>query len=162
MTKENLVSLDINPADQAAILDALTVLNKLLLPHLLELTVDEKLSMPKMKDKTMAFVNKAYDHSVGNPILVPAYVDVNEFDKDLQGVHFLHLIESPLEKILKAVEDTKMEAGSEAYIAALSFYNSVKVAAKNNVPGAQVVYDDLKNRFEGQGRTKPKPPVQNH
>ena len=40
-----------------------------------------------------------------------------------------------------------MMAGSEAYIASLSYYNSVKMAAKLNVPGAKPIYDDLKKRF---------------
>jgi len=44
-----------------------------------------------------------------------------------------------------------MLAGSEAYVAALSFYNSVKQAAKLNVPEAKTIYEDLKKRFAGQG-----------
>jgi hypothetical protein len=43
-----------------------------------------------------------------------------------------------------------MLAGSEAYIAALAYYNSVKQAAKMNVPGARAIYDDLSKRFPGR------------
>jgi len=46
------------------------------------------------------------------------------------------------------LDDTITVAGSEAYIAALAFYKSVKVAATMNVPGAQEIYDDLSKRFE--------------
>lgn len=45
-----------------------------------------------------------------------------------------------------------MAAGSEAYVAALSIYNLVKDAARKNVPGAQTIYDDLKQRFPGSPR----------
>ncbi|MDR1339333.1 MAG: hypothetical protein LBK58_04700 [Prevotellaceae bacterium] len=40
-----------------------------------------------------------------------------------------------------------MVAGSEAYQAALVFYNAVKAAAAQDIPGAKEVYSDLKARF---------------
>jgi hypothetical protein len=40
-----------------------------------------------------------------------------------------------------------MVAGSEAYDAALIFYNSMKGASRVNVPGSQAVYNDLQQRF---------------
>jgi hypothetical protein len=43
-----------------------------------------------------------------------------------------------------------MLAGSEAFTQALIFYNSVKQAARDNVPGAQPLLDllkELKKRF---------------
>jgi hypothetical protein len=39
-----------------------------------------------------------------------------------------------------------MLAGSEAYHAALTFYNAVKRAAADDVPGAKAVYEALKAR----------------
>lgn len=41
-----------------------------------------------------------------------------------------------------------MVAGSEAYSAALTYYNTVKQANNMNIPGAKVIYEDLKKRFE--------------
>jgi hypothetical protein len=45
------------------------------------------------------------------------------------------------------IDDTVMVAGSEAYQAALVFYNAVKAAAAQDIPGAKEVYSDLKARF---------------
>jgi hypothetical protein len=42
-----------------------------------------------------------------------------------------------------------MVAGSEACQAALVFYNSVKMAVRQDVPGAKVIYEKLKKRFPG-------------
>ena len=36
--------------------------------------------------------------------------------------------------------------------AALAFYNAVKLAAANNVPGAQAIYDDLSALFPGRAK----------
>jgi hypothetical protein len=43
-------------------------------------------------------------------------------------------------------------SGSEAYVASLAFYNSVKQAARINVPGAKAIAEDLKLRFARQGK----------
>ena len=40
-----------------------------------------------------------------------------------------------------------MLSGSEAYIALLAYYNSVKIASRMNIAGATAIYDDLKQRF---------------
>jgi hypothetical protein len=45
-----------------------------------------------------------------------------------------------------------MMAGSEAYVSALSYYNSVKTAAKMNVPGAKIIFEDLSKRFAKPNR----------
>jgi len=36
-------------------------------------------------------------------------------------------------------------ADGESYINALSYYNSIKQAAKMDIPGAKSIYEDLKN-----------------
>jgi hypothetical protein len=40
-----------------------------------------------------------------------------------------------------------MTAGSEAFQSALLFYNSVKVAASQNISGAKAVHEELKKLF---------------
>jgi hypothetical protein len=42
-----------------------------------------------------------------------------------------------------------MVSGSEAYQASLIFYNSAKMAARQDIPGAKAVYDELRKRFPG-------------
>jgi hypothetical protein len=46
------------------------------------------------------------------------------------------------------LRDTQMLAGSDAYTAALAYYNSVKQAAKMNVPNAKTIQEELGKRFE--------------
>jgi hypothetical protein len=47
------------------------------------------------------------------------------------------------------VEDTIMVAGSEAYYAALAVYHNVQAAAKQDIPGAKAIYEDLRPHFPG-------------
>jgi hypothetical protein len=46
-----------------------------------------------------------------------------------------------------------MVAGSEAYHAALAFYHNVQATAKDDIPGAKVIFEDLKTRFPSGKRS---------
>lgn len=119
----------------------------LLKPYVNPLTPAERTELAKLGDKTLAFVEKTKTHSTDNPQLCPAYFSSEEFTIDYNDYQNLRPIANMMEQILHNVEDTMMVAGSEAYVASLSFYNSVKDAAKRDIPGAKAVSDDLKERF---------------
>jgi hypothetical protein len=154
MNKENLVSLSIPAGELAEIQKAIETLQRNLLPYLLELTKDEKESLAKMGDKTVAFVTKATEHAEAQPKLVPAFIDVTELRKDLEAIETLRPLFNSLNQLSKGLDDTMTVAGSEAYSAALAFYQSVKVGAKLNVAGAQEIYNDLQVRFPSKTRKK--------
>jgi hypothetical protein len=114
---------------------------------MISLTQAQRQGLPKMKDKTTNFVSKALDYAEANPQFAPTYLDIPGLHIDVEAVNILNSLFRPLEQIYTALDDSIMQSGSEAYVAALSFYNAIKQAAKNNVPGAQPIYDDLKKRF---------------
>ena len=58
----------------------------------------------------------------------------------------------PLQQLVEKLDDTTLQAGSEAYTAALVFYTAVKGAARAGEPGMKTVYDDLQARFPGRGK----------
>ena len=148
MSQENLISTTI-PADELAdITSKLNAVNALLAKYLLfNLTPSDRLELSKMGDKTIAFVNKALEYAESNPTLVPAYLDMAEAKKDYALSQDLNTILKIVSTLERALEDTTMVAGSEAYNAALVFYNSVKGASRVNVPGSEAVYNDLQQRF---------------
>ena len=117
------------------------------LPFLIALTPADRLSMPKMGDKTLAFVRKSYEYAKLNPGLVPPYLSVEELRKDVETAEKLHAIYGQINDLNIRLDDTMMLASSEAFIASLSFYGSVQGAAKNNIPGAKAIAEDLSNRF---------------
>ena len=127
--------------------------NDLLKPYMLSLTPDERRAIPKMGDKTLSFVGKAYELAGKNPNLCPPYMDMASFGIDFNDATGLFTLKNSTQQLLTGVDDTSMVAGSEAYQQALVFYNAVKYAASQNVPGAKAVYEDLKARFQ-KTRTK--------
>jgi hypothetical protein len=148
MSQENLVSIVI-PADKlTAIQTNINALSTSLENYLLfNLTPSDRLELSKMGDKTIAFVQKSLEYAESNPTLVPAYLDITEAKKDFALTQELNNILKQISTLQRAIEDTTMVAGSEAYNAALVFYNSVKGASRVNVPGSEAVYNDLQQRF---------------
>jgi hypothetical protein len=123
----------------------------LLAPYLLALTAAERRELPKMGEKTIGFVEKAYDFARQNPDLVPPYLGVDAFGVDFADAHGLWTLLNTVQQLEEAIDDTEMIAGSEAYQAALVFYKSVKMAAAQDIPGAKAVYEELKTRFPQRG-----------
>jgi hypothetical protein len=123
-------------------------------PYTVALTPTERHEMLKMGEKSLAFVEKAHDFAKQYPELVPPYVDMDAFDVDFADAHGLWTLSDSVRKVLEEIEDTEMAAGSEAYQTALIFYNSVKVAAAQDIPGAKATFEDLRARFpSGKRRT---------
>ncbi|MFN0047952.1 MAG: hypothetical protein ACKVOU_02375 [Cytophagales bacterium] len=151
MSNENVVSIKIAPADLQNIIAKLKEVETILKPYLIALTPEERKTIPKMNDKTQPFVEKTLDYAQSNPEFAPSYMNVPELQIDLKAVYDLTSISQILEPLSNNVNDTEMLSGSEAYLAALTYYNTVKHAAKMNVPSAKAIYEDLSKRFEGQG-----------
>jgi hypothetical protein len=144
---DNIISIEVTPEDKTAIETALTSLQTTLGKYVIVLTPDQKKEMAKMSDKSIAFVEKVSDYKTSNPEFVPAYMNTAEFDKDLKAVQELRDFQRVVEQQNSSLVDTITLCGSEAYRAALGYYNSVKQAAKMNVPAAADIYADLKKRF---------------
>jgi hypothetical protein len=119
----------------------------LLKPYLIALTPAERQEIPKMGPKTLNFVEKSHEYAHENPSLVPNYLEMSEFDTDFADAHGLWTLYNRITQLQEGISDTQMTAGSEAYQAALIFYNSAKVAASQGIHGAKAVYEQLKKRF---------------
>ncbi|MBK3515851.1 hypothetical protein [Carboxylicivirga marina] len=128
----------------------LNEVNALMKNYMITLTKEERISLPKMGEKTLAFVVNSHEYSQQRPELRPSYATQEDFDIDVADATGLLPIESLLRKMASQINDTAMLAGSEAYTQALLFYNNAKMASKNNVPGAKEIYDDLRTRFPGR------------
>jgi hypothetical protein len=119
----------------------------ILKPFLLTLTSIERSDMLKMGDKSSAFVQKALEYSRTNPEFAPGYLNLGDFDIDFTDSQNLISVLNIVTQLTNGIDDTKMVAGSEAYQAALLYYNGVQKAVDMNAPGAKAIYEELKNRF---------------
>ena len=147
MPESNQVSIVIPPEVLTEVETAVALIKTKLEPFLVALTPEERHAIPKMSDKTFPFVEKTLNYVETAPKFAPPYMDIAELKNDFTAVKDLTAILNPLLGVTSNLEDSKMVSGGEAYISALAYYNSVKLAAKMDIPDAKPIYDDLKQRF---------------
>ena len=127
-----------------------------LAPYLISLTPDERAALPKMGDKSLAFVGKAAEYAQSLPALMPQYLDVAALAVDAGVNADLLPLYLELNGFTLDVDSTRMEAGSEGYVDSLIVFSALKSAAHANQAGAQAAVDVLEVRFAGQGKRKEK------
>jgi hypothetical protein len=147
------ISFSLNEADKQDILAALNVLNDKLLPLLIELAQGEARELPVMGDKSYAFVFKALEFAKQYPEFA-GLINVPEFEKDINTVGTLREFYVSLAQLTKKVQDTMTLAGSEAYVAGLTYYGSSKEGQKRKLPNSVLIVDELSKRFPGRSKTK--------
>ena len=156
---QNLFNTPVPPAELAKALEFFQKGAAVLRPYLTSLTPAQRQDLLKMGDKTLAFVQKSREYARLNPSFVPAFVDMAEFESDAEALDGLAPVHQLLEALALDTDSTLMLAGSNAYAAALVLYNNIKFLARNNQPGAQAAYDDLSQRFPGNGGGRPRKPL---
>jgi hypothetical protein len=98
--------------------------------------------------KNLGFVQTAYQQAVQNPALVPAFLDMIKFKETIDSLERKRGILTRNGQFGKTVSDSILLDSDSAYHFALELYNYVKVAAKQKVPGAEMLYGLLKPFFK--------------
>ena len=148
-------SFDIPDDNLQAVQAAVQTLQAKLIPHLVNIGTDEKRALAKMGSKSVDFVSKTLIYANTNPQFKPAFVDIDNFSRDVSAFGVLPSLQQPVSQIADMLDDSLALTGSEAMNAALAYYQSVKTANKLNVPGAATINDDLAQRFANQGPRAP-------
>jgi len=154
MSDSNRISL-VLPAEEAEQVKQLFAqIGQILSPHLINLTPDERVQLPKMGDKTIPFVTKGLEYLKIPGTPAPSYVNPAELEVDLNAYGTIRQIRQVAQPIIDMLDDTMLLCGSEAYVPVLAFYTYLKGAAKMNVPGAKTILEDLSARFPGRPAKK--------
>ena len=148
-------SFNIPDDDLQAVQAAVQTLQAKLVPHLVNIGPDEKRALAKMGSKSVDFVSKTLSYATTNPQFKPAFVDIDDFSRDVAAFGVLRSLQQPISQLTDMLDDSLALTGSDAMTAALAYYQSVKTANKLNVPGAATITDDLATRFAGQGVRAP-------
>jgi hypothetical protein len=152
MSNDNRVSATLTAQDVTDILGAVTAISSKL-PFLVTLSPQERRELPKMGDKSIGFDDKCRTYMGSHPEFLPGFVDVNEVNKDRELRQQIMRFYVSLIALTDQVDDTLQVVSSEAWMADLAYYQSVREAAKRGRAGAQGIYEDLQQRFPGAPTT---------
>lgn len=143
------ISATLDAKDREAVMQAIATI-KAKLPFLIDLNADQRKALPKMGDKSRAFVSKAMEVAAQNSDFLPRSFDLEEMRKDVQLFEAMYPIVVALTQLQELVDDTCLAAGSEAYAAALQVYHYAK--ASGQVGGLDAVVSEMGQRFARKPR----------
>ncbi|MDR2125643.1 MAG: hypothetical protein LBP63_02270 [Prevotellaceae bacterium] len=150
----NVHSNAIPPEVTEALHEKIREINALLAPYATPLTAQERRDLPAIGDKTLGFVEKAFEYAKENTDLCPGFLDLAAFSIDMKDATGLRVIRNSLNQAFEVIDDIVLLAGSEAYQSALAFYNYIKLLVSQDVPRAKTIYEELKKRFPGRSKSK--------
>ena len=154
----NRIDTVMTPAQITDVKNAITAINTAI-SFSVSLTTDERASLPKISVANKSFTEDAINALANNASIFPAYLNVAQMQNDLKLYQQLDELATFLRQSLERIEDTRILAGSEAYVAALSVYKLVGAAASAGVEGTDTIYDQLRERFTVSTNTNSTPPT---
>ncbi|MGL2964044.1 hypothetical protein ACSVH2_09535 [Flavobacterium sp. RSB2_4_14] len=154
MSSQNQISIEIPQEVIDKVMQYLQDCKTELAPYVQGLTVEERQTLFKLGNKTVATVQKTKSYVDTNPEFIPSYMDKIEFLKDEKVVTQLSPVVNLANQIASDADDTLMLAGSEALESALLYYGQVREANSKGVPTAKPIYEDLSERFKRGTYTK--------
>ncbi|HEY0943627.1 MAG TPA: hypothetical protein VGD81_00105 [Opitutaceae bacterium] len=139
------MSASLAAADQAAALQAIATLREKL-PFLIDLTPEQRRHLPKMGDKSRAFVERTLQACQANGAVLPPTFDVAEFERDLALWLALAPVVAQVTQLQELLEDTLIAVGSDLYAASLVGYGYLKLS------GAGAGLDELRAAMSARFR----------
>lgn len=123
----NHVSAALSDADQRAVLDAIKTIREKL-PFLIDLSMAERKALPRMGDKTQAFVQRALELAIQNNGILPNSFDLEEYRRDVALLNAMGPVRTALAQLNELLDDTFVATGSDAYTSGLLVYHAAKLA----------------------------------
>ena len=151
---DNRIDASLSAADRDAALAAVNTIREKL-PFLLDLSPEERHALPKMGDRSLAFVNKALEVATQNPDFLPRSFDLEAMRRDVELLAALRPIVLALTQLRELVDDSALQVGSEAYVAALAVYQYAR--ASGGSAALDGALDDLGRRFARKAGAPPAP-----
>jgi hypothetical protein len=151
---QNRVDATLAQADVDAVMAALVTIRQKL-PFLVNLSAEDRRALPKMGDKSQGFVRAAQQVAALHPEILPGTFNGADLQKDVVLFDALKPISIELALIGGLIDDTLLEVGSEAYAAALVFYQHAKGTAFGDA--LDEAADSMSRRFARKSPAKVTP-----
>jgi hypothetical protein len=158
MALENLISVEFTPAETAQINAALDTIKGIIINKVINLTPEQRQEFGKVGNERANFIVKSLGYMLQRPDLVPNYIDIAEFQKDVNARQAIIPLLNRVTEIQEMLNDTNLLLGADVFNTAIAFYRNVKIASQQNVPGSTNIYQDLQYDFPGRPK-KSNPPT---
>jgi len=122
----------------------------MLRPYLVALSPSERQALVKLGAESLEFIELSYGFAAKNPELLPGFVETSIFGKDFFIAQELWSFAAKLNHMKDSIHDMEMAAGNYGLETALAFYRMIKIAARHDIPGARIIFEELKPMRPGR------------
>jgi len=112
-----------------------------------ELSMNQRRILQGASQRRYGFIDEISDVMGANPQFIPSNIIESDYKEDIRKFEIIRNINIALRQILRITEDIQLVMGDNLYRQALSYYGSVRDAARRRVEGAQVLFDRLRVFF---------------
>ncbi len=148
----NRISVSLDELSMAEVQSAFLTIHKHL-PFLLRLNPQERQTIPRVNVANKQFISDALTVMHNHQELFPGYLDAEVFSREMELYTQLEVLMAQARELFEKLLDTKLLAGSEAYLSAMSVYKLVTAAAHAGIPGADSICEQLSERYATYGPT---------
>ncbi|MDP4269407.1 MAG: hypothetical protein Q8909_04700 [Bacteroidota bacterium] len=138
---QNLVSATLS-AETAELVKQDLASAKSKLDFLITLQGQDILSLIKVGNTFLPFIEKAYQAALDHPEILPGVFDKNEFARDCELIKSIRPILNQINELADSLQNTFFAVTSDAMVGALEVYSAVK-QNRDKVPGLNVVADEM-------------------
>jgi hypothetical protein len=138
---QNLISASL-PAEDAADVQQNLAAAKSKLSFLLSLQTEDVVTLFKVGNAYLPFIDKAYQVMVAHPEILPPVFDQDEYIRDYNLLSTLRPIFTQIDELAESIRKTFTAVGSDALVASLEIYSAVK-QNKDKVPGLASTADEM-------------------
>jgi len=128
-------------------------------PYVVALPEAERQVVAEKGPEYFGFVELAYKFAVEYPELFPAFMETAAFNEEFSAVCEFISLGSKLNRLCHNIRNAEMAAAGTTLETALAFYQTVKIAARHDIPGARAIYEELKSKLPLRKNRRQKKPV---
>jgi hypothetical protein len=129
---------------------------KMLEPYLVSLNSPERQALVKIETESIGFLKISHELAFEYPELFPTFMEKSIFREGYLTTHELWLLINKINKLREGIDDTELLVGNRVLDIAIAFYNTIKIAARRDIPGAKVIYEELKPALPARKRKRRK------
>jgi hypothetical protein len=138
----------IDPATLNMIVDLIHNAESLFAPFANTFTPKDRTRLVGGGIKNLGFIETANESARNNPQFIPPYLNMLEYNESLLDFTRKRTLFTLLQQFAQQVSDSMLLASDAAYHDALEYYNSIREAARQRVPGAEAEYKLLSQYFK--------------
>ena len=125
-------------------------------PYLMAMKMPERQTLMKIGTDSLDFLEASRGHAESSPELFPVYIKKELFREELNTIHELCRFLNRINNLREDISNTETLAGNHALEVARAFFDNVRFAARRDIPGARIIYDELKRIFPYRKRKQKK------